>query len=345
MLLMVAMAASPPMTLGKYVPKMVWLFRLLLWASVVISVVLPTHTWHQNFGESFLPGFALRFSGVGGHANGMGAIAGMAILLELDQILGHGMKRWLSFLQVGLGSVLLLLTQSKTALIACVVAGVYLLLTRKSRLLPRGVQVVVVATTVLVGSVGAWSALSEWVSSNKQSLGELTGRLSLWSYYWELGLERPWFGHGTSLWAELLQSASFRYGWAAGNAHNQIVNSFVMAGVFGVVFLFGYVIGLFLSRRRIDIQYRALFTACLMFMSIRSFAEAGFEPGDLGVVSLIQVVLIGFCLCARDKSGSGVRRVIRHTASGTDGRALVGRIPAVVHPGVDGRNPVLASQQ
>jgi hypothetical protein len=314
-LLMVTMAASPLMALDEYVPKMLLLFRLLLWISLVVAIVLPSNGWQQNYGDSFIPGITDRFAGVAGHANGMGAIAGIAILLELDQLLGDGTKRWLSILHLGLGNTLLLLTQSKTALIALAVCGVYLLLSRKSQFLTRGVRVLMVATVVIIGSVVAWSALSEWVTSNKDSLAELTGRTAVWKYYWELALDRPWFGYGTSLWSELLESASFQYQWAAGNAHNQLLNSFLMTGVFGVGCLIAYVRALFRSRRQMDVQYRALFTAYVLFMVIRSFAEAGFEPGDMGVAASIQTVLIGFCLCRQvsrsNTQAGGVWKALR----------------------------------
>lgn len=296
-LLVVAMAASPLMAIEKYVSRMLLLFRFLLWTSLVVGILLPNNGWQHSYYQSFIPGIYDRFSGVGGHANGMGAIASIAILLELGQFLAGRTRPWISVLHLGLGSALLLLTQSKTSLMACAICVVYLLLSHRGRFLPRLARGLMVALAVLAGSVVAWSAISEWVASNTGSLEEFSGRLSLWRYYLELGLDRPWFGYGTSLWSELLNSVSFKYQWAAGNAHNQILNSFLMAGVFGVGCLVAYVIGLFRSRRRMDIRYRPIFTAYLLFMVIRSFAEAGFDPSDLGVGGTIQIVLVGFCLC------------------------------------------------
>jgi O-antigen ligase len=312
------MAASPLMALDGYVPKIVLLFRLLLWISLVVGIVLPNNGWQHNYEGSFIPGMNDRFSGVAGHANGMGAIASLAVLLELDQFLRNGTNRWLCILHIGLGSALLFVTQSKTALIACALCGVYLMVSRKSRFLPRGLKVPIVATAVLIGCVVAWSALSEWVLSNIDSLASLTGRVSLWRYYWELGLERPWFGYGASLWSELLQNMSFKFPWAAGNAHNQVLNSFLMAGMFGVGCLSAFVIALFRTRRRLDVKYRALFTACLAFMVIRSFAEAGFEPGDLSVAAMGQTVLVGFCLCRQRARSAAPPERCEQSAPGTE---------------------------
>ena len=306
LLLMLGMAASSPMTLDRFVPKMVLLFRLLLWISVVIGIVLPDNGWQHQFADTFLPGINERFVGVGGHPNGMGALAGIAFLLELDAFLGEGSKKWLGFIHLALAGTLLILTQSKTSLLACAVCAVYHLVGRRNRLLPGPVRVVAVATSVLLGGLIAWSYLADWVVSNQHNLGDLTGRLSLWQYLWNVGLDQPWFGYGKSLWAQLDMSESFHYKWAVGNAHNQLLDSFVMAGAVGVFCLIGYVVSLFRQRRHIDFQYRALFTACLVFLVIRSVAEAGFEPGNLGVVGHLQTVLIGFCLCRQ--AGQAPRR-------------------------------------
>lgn len=300
LLLIVAMAASPKMAVDRYASKILLLFRLLLWTSVVIGVVLPNNGWQHDFVDTFIPGVTDRFAGVGGHANGMGAIAGIAVLFELNCILGSS-GRWLSLLHLSLGSVLLILTQSKTSLMACVLCSLYLVLSRKKGGLPAQIRIVMVAGAVLVGTLFAWSFLGDWVVSNENNLGDLTGRLPLWQYLWDVAVQQPWFGFGRSLWEQLTVSDSFKYKWAAGNAHNQLLNSFLMAGAVGVVCLIGYVVALFLRRRSIEPGFRALFTACLLFMVIRAFVEAGFEPGDLWLVGHIQTVLIGFCFCRRAK--------------------------------------------
>ncbi|MBZ5583964.1 MAG: O-antigen ligase family protein [Acidobacteriia bacterium] len=297
MLLMVTLSASRPMELAKYVSKMLLLFRLLLWMSLIVAILLPNHAWQHAYSVGFIPGIKDRFVGIGEHANGMGAIASIAVLLELDRLLAGRAGRWLSILHIGIGSALAILTQSKTSLIACAVCGIYLVLGRETRLISRLARALVLATAVLVVGCVVWSAISDWAASHQSSLVALSGRVPLWSYYWELGLQRPWFGYGRALWVELSNNPALRYQWAAGNAHNQLLQSFLMCGVFGVVCLVSYVTALFRKRRGMDARYRTLFTGCLLFMVIRSFSEAGFEPGSLGVVNCIQTVLVGFCLC------------------------------------------------
>ncbi|MBZ5577650.1 MAG: O-antigen ligase family protein [Acidobacteriia bacterium] len=299
LLLMVAMASSAPMTLDRYVPKMLLLFRLLLWISLIVGIVLPDNAWMHDYISSFIPGLNDRFAGIAGHPNSMGAVVGIAVLMELDQFFGDGSKRWLSLVHLLLGSALLLLTQSKMALLACAACAVWFLLSRRNRLLRGPVRVVVVATTVVAGALVAWASLADWVASNQYNLDDLTGRIGVWQYLWDVARERPWFGYGDALWSQLYLSESFQYKWAAGNAHNQLLNSFLMTGLVGVGCLVAFVTALFRQRRRIDPNYRALFTACLAFLLIRSIAEAGFEPGSLGVAGLLQTVLIGFCFCLR----------------------------------------------
>ena len=222
LLLMVAMAASSPMPLDRYVHKMRFLFRLLLWMSLVVGIVLPNNGWYHDYEATFIPWIHDRFAGIGGQPNGMGAIAGIAVLMELDQFLGRGAKKRLNILHLGLGAALLLLTQSKTSMIACALCVLYVLSRQQTRVFSQAVQVMAAVSAALVGCLVAWLSLGDWVASNRESLSALSGRVQLWDYYWALALERPWFGYGTSLWSDLRQMPSFQFGWAAGNAHNQL---------------------------------------------------------------------------------------------------------------------------
>src|ERR1035437_872395 len=120
-LLMITMAASPQTTLDRYVPKMLTLFRLLLWISLFIGIVLPNNGSQHGYLGTGTFGIPDRLSGVAGHPNGMGAIAGIAVLLELDRFLGDHASHWLGVAHLGLAGAVLLLTQSKTALIACAI--------------------------------------------------------------------------------------------------------------------------------------------------------------------------------------------------------------------------------
>lgn len=295
LVLMLAMAASPMLSIDKYLEKVILLFRMLMWLSLGIGIFLPNNAWGADYYASIIPGIYYRFYGVAIHANEMGALASIAVLVELGNLIGGTGKRFVNLTHLALASILLLATQSKTSLIACAICAVYLALSRRTRSLPRAMQILLVASSVLLGVALTWSLIGNWVVSNKESLSDLSGRTELWRYYWGLGMERPWIGHGRELWNELRLSQSFKYRWAAGNAHNQFLNSFLLTGVSGVVILVVYLISLFRCRNRMEKQFRTLYTACLLFMIIRCSTEAGFEPGDMG----IQAVLIGFCLCAR----------------------------------------------
>ena len=295
LVMMGAMAASPTMAIDQYKQKMTLLFRMIMWLSLGIGIFMPDHAWGNDYFVSLIPGVYSRFYGVAIHANEMGALAGIAVLMELDNLISGTKRKWVGFLHFGLAGALLILTQSKTSFVACVVCAVYLALTRRTKALPRVVQIVLVSASVFVFGVILWVLVGDWVLSNKESLSDLSGRTELWRYYFGVGLERPWLGYGRELWTELQLSQSFRYKWAAGNAHNQFLNSFLMTGFWGFVLLIVFLVALYRSRNRMDRSSRIIFTACLIFMIIRCNSEAGFEPGDGG----IQAVLVGFCLCGR----------------------------------------------
>ncbi len=83
-----------------------------------------------------------------------------------------------------------------------------------------------------------------------------TGRLPLWSYALEAGLDRPWLGYGYSgFWNDnsaLVQSIWAAIDWKAPSAHNGYLDIFLQIGVVGLIlytWIWGSIIGYSLLAR------------------------------------------------------------------------------------------------
>jgi O-antigen ligase len=305
LLLVVAMALSPPMPAERYFFKMRGILRLLLWLACAAALLRPQAAFHTDYTDSFLPGVTFRFAGIGGHANGMGMIAATAILFEMYGLSKFSRGRTLGVLYLLFSLTQLVLTQSKTALMACFVCSMYLLAHASGPRSSRVLQRVFVSVGALIMCGGALIFLGDWLAQNARSVSTFTGRTAVWELYWQMAWEKPWFGYGPGLWSELRNNATFQYKYAAGNAHNQLLNSFLMAGLIGVVCWFAYVWAL-ARRSKISESVRPLYTSILLMLLIRCITEAGLEPGD---PTNLQIVLLGWWFCEKQKVSRALVRI------------------------------------
>ena len=138
-------------------------------------------------------------------------------------------KAWI-FVAVGLG-VTMVRTLSKGTIVAFLFAGLYYLLrglkiSRKAR-----IWIGIASSLVLMSF---WGLLEAYFDTYAQgnNLETLTGRTYIWSQSLEIGMERPWFGHGFD---------SFRWifppfgGFLPVHAHNEMIQQFFAYGIAGIV--------------------------------------------------------------------------------------------------------------
>ncbi len=299
LILALAMCLSPSMIYEVYLARITTIFRVLLCAAMVTALLLPAAGLDVKYTDGFLPGITSRLSGDCGDPNAMGAVAGFALLLELYRLRRD--RCWFSAgtLFLVLAGAELLLTQSKTAIVACGIGMAWLWGQQGSRRSLAAIRTASVFVIAVAVSAGVSILLEQWIGSHTEGLSTLTGRTGLWRVYWELAWDAPIFGHGPGLWTDLRSDYSFQYKFAAGNAHNQLLNSFLMAGLVGVGIWVWYVASLFRSGKRIAVRVRPLYSSLLLFLLIRCVSEFGLEPGQLWITGHLQTVLLGFVLCRK----------------------------------------------
>lgn len=315
LLLVTCMGIAPQMSLKAYTEKALWISRAMVLIIVFGAVLTPSLAWEYAPNWTFLPGTAYRLATLGRDCNLTGGVAGVAFLIELATLLGRRQRSRLSYLYLFLGFFCLVAPQSKAALLAALVAAAYCI-ANSPRFRSLSLLRPAVFGTVLVTSVSAmWFLSGDWLAANSGTISTLTGRTQLWQKLLTVAQEHVLLGYGPDLWTSLKYSPSFEFKYAAGNAHNQIVNSLLMAGAVGVALWLVYVFALLRGRRWLPEEPRTLYTALLIFLIIRSLAEFGLEPGDLSTIGQTQTLLLGFWLCRR---------------TGTPARATLSRRPYAV---------------
>jgi O-antigen ligase len=186
--------------------------------------------------------FALdgRLAGLTGHPNALGFLVVLLIVLTWWGVASARS----AFIIIGVSLIVLLLTVSRTAWIAAIVAGS---IWAAFRLFPRlttaariqtsffilGFGVAVVINGVALGLI----EMGDRVSSGAATL---TGRTEIWSLSWEMWKKSPVFGYGTNAWSEEWREG-FGFSWA-GQAHNQFFQTLVQSGMFGALVLVVYVV-------------------------------------------------------------------------------------------------------
>jgi O-antigen ligase len=248
----------------------VGLFVFVL-ASFLVSFAAPQLTIEPNY-RSWFPGVTFRFWGLESHANSMGPLALVYLLVALHQPFEH---RWLQRFGLVLGVTALLLAQSKTTWTAAAITVPLLLVVRNGAwgaaafsLLSLG-GVIGIALLLLPALGVSLEALSETQQGYEAS--RFTGRDVIWSLALQEWMRNPLFGYGISMWNE---SYRMQIGMDhATSAHNQFLQTLSVAGTVGVIGLLVYLGTLVRYAIRAARTSKGLSVALLILVLLRCVTE------------------------------------------------------------------------
>lgn len=224
------------------------LLRLLGWAlgiaavlSLAFALLLPSYGISQD------PITQGDWKGIFDHKNTLGKNMALSIVVFLLLALSARRYRWVAWAGVGISGVLLVLSNSTTALVVAV--GLGLLLPFYSILRRDALVAVPLAllAMVLIGGAAAWLLSNpETVLGILGKDATLTGRTVLWSAVLDEIRERPWTGYGYSAFWLGWEGKSATVWLATGeefyDAHNGILDLWLTLGLVGVaVFLLNFV--------------------------------------------------------------------------------------------------------
>ena len=201
-----------------------WPLGFVTYGSLLVALVQPDWAFFLNMGSSLSP-FPHRLAGLTTHPNSLGFVSLVFLVLGLcHQAKAEQLHRVVAV-------TVLFLTASKTAWAA---AALVLLIVLWGGPWSRGSTGARVAVVVLSLSLGFFMALVTWASLGEEALstfGTFTGRTAVWVLAIDLWASRPLFGHGAEAWSAGSEARQ-TFTWA-GHAHNQVLQSLSVYGLYG----------------------------------------------------------------------------------------------------------------
>jgi exopolysaccharide production protein ExoQ len=295
-------------------------FALML-SSLIGIVAYPNFVLHQP-SPGVIPGINWRLFGVTGHANTLGPIALLAVLLDL-----YSPFRWRSVRTIYLVSAIavLILAQSRTSWVACVLilcsvlVPIYVMPARKAIADPRSfgkaVWVLVLCSLIVIALVCGLvlSGLGEYLLK-KTELGTLNGRFQIWDITLQAWRENVLFGYGPEVWG-FERRAQFGM-FHVGQAHNQFVQSLGEAGLVGLGLALVYLLTLFYVACRNFVASKGMILALFFLLLSRCVTESPLRSeGVLSWATFLHVLLITVaCYHLRQGDGAAATHTARRDA-------------------------------
>ena len=265
---------------------------LIVFSSLIAAIIAPQLVMQTGY-VGLIPGFDLRLWGMTSHANTLGAVASMLLMLELAE---PSARAWLRASILAAAGLALILTQSKTSIAAVfigfsIISG-WRLLTRADEpktggsrdrsLIPIGILGVFFVSIAALGAlaisldIGVLASLEKQLGARAvEELSTATNRTAIWRAAIKAGLESPLFGQGADFW-EL--DNRLRLGLSsASSAHNLFLQAFSRSGFIGLAALMVFFYFLVQYSMRAAKATRGGSLAILVMLMMRSMFEANIQ--------------------------------------------------------------------
>lgn len=214
-----------------------------------------------------------RYAGAGLDANDLGLMMALSIPVSYHLLIREkGRMAWVYRLQLVLAVATILLTASRGATLACLVALTIVPLTQTRLTMRQRIAVVLTISLLVFGVIffapsTSWQRLSTMPSELER--GTLTGRTVIWKAGWDIFREHPYVGIGVDAFrpvvsrvlAQPIRSDDPEL-WGP-PAHNTFLSVLVEQGVLGFAIFCVMLIVLALSLREIPPFQRRLWIVCL----------------------------------------------------------------------------------
>lgn len=305
----------------------------LMLASLVAIPIKPDFVLHRP-DIGVIPGIDFRLFGLTPHANALGPVALIGLILEAYFPSKSLVMR---LVQIVAAMAVLVLAQSKTAWVAgCIVL---LLVTVPLGLRPRGdardPSEFGRAVFTLLGCIGLLVVIFiglvqfdivGYLDRNAQ-IETLTGRTQIWDITLQGWHESDLFGYGREIWGadRMLKFRLFH----VGQAHNQFVQTLGEAGLMGMVLLLAYLGVMLHAALSRFAASRGLVLSLYVLVFARCVTEAPLRTDGVQSWPTFTSVLLVMFACHFRRNGSAVAH--------TPVRAGLGRDPHAAPPSRSGQ--------
>ena len=282
----------------------------LLLGSLIGIAVSPDFVLHRPE-PGVIPGIDWRLFGLTAHANTLGPVALLGMLLELYS---PSRRQWMRWLILGAGVAVFVLAQSRTAWVAGLLIMMFVWVPLSIRPghtsgagshgFSRAVWTLIGCMALLIAVVAGMAALggSEYLQ-RKTDLGTLNGRFQIWDITLQAWRDNVLFGYGPEIWGA---ERRMRFNmFHVGQAHNQFVQTLGEAGLVGLVLLITYLFTLLHAAWRHFVVSRGLILALLVLLLARSVTEAPMRSDGLlsWATFLHMLLLLVTCHYMRQPAG------------------------------------------
>lgn len=254
-----------------------WLLLVPVSGSLIAAMIAPDFALNRPY-SGLLPGIDFRLYGVTEHANVLGPLALLLILVELHF---PSRRRWRGVI-LAIAITTFVLAQSKTAwlmtlgLLVLVFIpyrlAVYRTQSRQTQgtlLFLLGIVVILMVVTLGLSFVDG----SRFI--DKYGLTTFTGRTVIWEKTIDEWQRNPLFGYGSEIWGvEYRIRAGMLH---VGHAHNQFIQTLGEAGIMGLLLLVSYLAVLLRYAIKYFMVSRGFILALLVISLFHCFSEAPFR--------------------------------------------------------------------
>lgn len=280
---------ASPWSWTELVERMRRICGIYMWGSLIAVILLPGWALQPDYGQGMIPGLSFRLYGMSSHANQLGMLAFVALLLEL-----HADSRgWRRRLSLFAATTVLLLAQSKSffALGPLAVAIWWTMgqLERSPAANTHRFVLVVALTLALVGGSMAAMAVGGDKLGKDEGLETYRARTEIWDITLEEWRQRPLLGYGPCLWDRPMgERYEARLGFVVGgHSHNQYLQVLGQSGAVGLAF-FALFLVWFLAR---SLHLAAACAGMTISLALALLVRGSIEPFlfpqmlDLGALS------------------------------------------------------------
>ncbi len=216
------------------------LLVFVCFCSLLVAAFRPDFALERPYATGLIPGLNFRLYGVAPHANALGPIALLYLILEI-----HSPWKWqLRWPAAFVALLCFVLAQAKAAWFAAVIIALIAFFHHTSSRQKTGNMNISLLYLTIFFVLGASLAtalsffdLNGYIERHSD-LTTLVGRTTIWRITMDEWQRNPLFGYGAELWGEEFRE---KYGllWV-GQAHNQFVQTLGQGGLFGLALLLQY---------------------------------------------------------------------------------------------------------
>ncbi len=285
-LVLTALCFQRPLNLRPVLAAAKWVILTVTLGSLAAIFVQPEFVLNRPV-PSWIPGVDWRLFGLTPHANALGPIALVAVVLEFHQPFKLRLLHWLN---LGTAMAALLMAQSKTAWAAAVFMVVVVWVPLRLRRALSGatpnnrfsrlvwfIWLVIAALLLVAAGAVAFDLFDKLLGS--ANVMTVTGRTEIWDITLRAWKENLLFGFGPQVWgaARQLKFQMFH----VGHAHNQLIQTLGEAGIAGLLMLLTYLAVLLHAALRTFTASRGVVMTLLVLLAVRCVTEAPLSSGSL----------------------------------------------------------------